>query len=141
MNETIAQSIKRFKFQLPKDIMASIYKLVAERRDRNQSMRRKRNTRNINLFKDSLDDVEFRRPTLYRNQTFRQRTVSDQQTRQELQVPTLPSIGMRRPTSDVLMINIKNQVKDVDMKIDKLTKRIDELSKCFFKFKSELNKK
>lgn len=121
--------------------MAKIYKLVAERRDRNQSMRRKRNTRNINLFKDSLDSVEYRRPALYRNQTFRQRTVSDQQPRQELQIPIAPSIGMKRPTSDISTINIKNQIKDVDTKVDALAKKIDELTKSILKLKIELNKK
>lgn len=118
--------------------MASIYKLVAERRDRNQSMRRKRQVRNINLFKDSIDDVEYRCQPLYRNQTLRQRTVSDQNTRNgTLRPRTNTVVGIRKSTNDVLMINIKNQVKDVDAKVEALSKKLDELTKCI---KQELNK-
>ena len=122
--------------------MTSIYKLVAERRDRNQSMKRKRNNRNINLFKDSIDEVHYRQPALYRNNTFRQRTVSDQPPGKELKLPLAPSTtNARRPTNDILMINIKNQIKDVDTKVDVLTKKIDELSNSIIKLKMEMNKK
>lgn len=123
--------------------MASVYKLVAERRDRNQSMRRKRNARNINLFKDSLEEVEYRRPALNRNNTFRQRTVSDQNHGQDLLRPRNNTVvGIRKSSNDVLMINVKNQLKDVDSKLEVLTKKIDELAKCFVAFKSlELNNK
>jgi len=117
--------LKLFFFQIPKDIMASIYKLVAERRDRNQSIKRRRNNRNINLFKDSIEEVQFRRPEMYRNATVRHRTVSDQQTIPDSLPP--PGPAFRRPTSDILMVNIKNQIKDVDVKVDALTKKLDEL--------------
>lgn len=121
--------------------MTSIYKLVAERRDRNQSMRRKRNNRNISLFKDSIEDVQYRQPSVYRNSTFRQRAVSDQVPGQHLKLPQVPNVPARRPTSDILMINIMNQVKDVDTKVDALAKKIDELSKSIIKLNAELNKK
>ena len=121
--------------------MTSIYKLVAERRDRNQSMRRKRNTRNINLFKESIEDVEYRRPGLNRNQSYRQRTVSDQPTGRELPIPPTLNLGNRRPTNDLLLANIKNQVKDVETKVDSLTKKLDEMSNNIFLLKMELNKK
>lgn len=42
--------------RLPKDIIVSIYKLVAERRDRNQSIRRKRREQNFNFFTRSFDE-------------------------------------------------------------------------------------
>jgi hypothetical protein len=122
--------------------MAKIYKLVAERRDRNQSMRRKRKDRNINLFKESIDsEVEYRRPTLYRNVTMRQRTVSDQQPGRDLQLPPFSGASSRRPSYDLLMANIKNQVKEVDTKVDSLTRKIDELSNSILVMKLELNKK
>lgn len=42
--------------RLPKDIVVSIYKLVAERRDRNQSIRRKRRENNFSFFTRSFDE-------------------------------------------------------------------------------------
>lgn len=122
--------------------MASIYKLVAERRDRNQSMKRKRKDRNINLFKESIEEIQYRRPILHRNLTMRQRTVSDQPPGQELPPSAIaaPS-SIRRPTSDVTIFNIKNQVKDVDTKIDLLSRKIDELAKSIIMLKQEVNKK
>lgn len=123
--------------------MASIYKLVAERRDRNQSMKRKRNSRNINLFKDSIEEqVQYRRPALYRNYTYRQRAVSDQPPGRETQ-PPLPLVSsIRRPASnDIAMVNVKNQIKDVDTKVESLNKKIDELTKCIASLRNELNKK
>jgi hypothetical protein len=119
--------------------MASIYKLVAERRDRNQSIRRKRKDRNINLFKDSIEEVQYRQPTLYRNLTLRTRTVSDQPPIQDLQLPPNPS--GRKPTTDVFTINVKSQIKDLDTKVETLTKKIDELSHSILCLKYELNKK
>lgn len=41
--------------RLPKDLIISIYKLVAERRDRNQSMKRKKREQNFNYFSRSID--------------------------------------------------------------------------------------
>lgn len=120
--------------------MASIYKLVAERRDRNQSMRRKRKERNMFMFKDSIEEVEFRRPALQRNFTQRQRTVSDQPPFQGLQLP-VPPLPARRPTYDPLLLNVKNQIKNVDTKVDALTKKVDDLSKCIKILHTELNKK
>jgi hypothetical protein len=118
--------------------MASIYKLVAERRDRNQSIKRKRNNRNINLFKESIDEVQYRRPTLYRNATLRSRTISDQPQVNDLQVPFEP----RRGTNELgPMNNFKNQINNVDTKVDALVKKIDELSSSIASLKAELNKK
>lgn len=42
--------------RLPKDIVVNIYKLVAERRDRNQSIRRKRREQNFSFFTRSFDE-------------------------------------------------------------------------------------
>lgn len=120
--------------------MASIYKLVAERRDRNQSIKRKRNNRNMNLFKDSIEEVEYRRPNLYRNLTLRSRTVSDQSQGQDLQLPPVP-LGPRRATTELPMNNVRNQIKDIDSKVDALVKKIDELSNNFALLMTELNKK
>lgn len=121
--------------------MTSIYKLVAERRDRNQSIRRKRNNRNMNLFKDSIEEVQYRRPALNQNITFRQRTVSDQPPGKDLGLPSDSNIRSRRPTSDILVVNIKNQIKSVETKVDTLTKKIEELSNSVIALKTEINLK
>lgn len=113
--------------------MASIYKLVAERRDRNQSIKRKRNNRNINLFKESIENVEYRRTPLYRNATLRSRTFSDQ--------PPQAPFGSRRGTNELPMTNIKSQINNVDSKVDTLVKKIDDLTKAIAELKIELNKK
>jgi hypothetical protein len=120
--------------------MASIYKLVAERRDRNQSIKRKRNNRNINLFKDSIEEVQYRRPTLYRNLTLRTRTVSDQPHGHDLSLPPV-LMGSRRGTNDLPMTSIKSQINAVDSKVDTLVKKIDELSNNIATLKMQLNKK
>jgi hypothetical protein len=118
--------------------MGSIYKLVAERRDRNQSIKRKRNNRNINLFKESIEEVEFRRPQqLYRNATFRSRTVSDQPHANDLQVP----FASRRGTNEFPMSSFKSQIGKVDTKVDALVKKIDEMSKSIAELAEKLNKK
>lgn len=120
--------------------MASIYKLVAERRDRNQSMKRKRKDRNINLFKESIEEVQYRRPILQRNLTMRQRTVSDQPGQDLPPAGVSALVSNRRPTSDVTIFNIKNQVNDINTKVDSLSKKIDELAKSIIMLKKEINK-
>lgn len=120
--------------------MASIYKLVAERRDRNQSIKRKRNNRNINLFKDSIEEIQYRRPALYRTATMRYRTVSDQPQPNDLQLPPVP-FGPRRATNELPSFNIKNQIKNVESKVDNLLKKVDEMSNSIAALKMELNKK
>lgn len=117
--------------------MTSIYKLVAERRDRNQSIKRKRSNRNINLFKDSIEEVQYRRPTLSRNNATTERAVSDQPPREQM----LRFASVRRPTNDIVMMNVKNQIKDVDTKVDALTKKVDELTKVLLSLRNDLNKK
>jgi hypothetical protein len=120
---------------IPKDIMASIYRLVAERRDKNQSIRRKRNTRNLNLFKESVEEIQLRRPPLSRTQTMmRQRTVSDQPFQRDSQRDSATlnhfppnSTSIRKQSNDIVMLNIKNQLKDVEAKVDVMSKRLEEI--------------
>lgn len=113
--------------------MASIYRLVAERRDRNQSLKRKRNTKNLNIFKDSIEEIQLRRPELNRAQSFRKRTASDQlampksnksQTQHDVE-----STGILKKTNDIFIVNVKNQLSDLNLKIDSLSKKIEEMSK------------
>lgn len=101
--------------------MTSIYKLVAERRDRNQSFRRKRNRKNLHIFKDSIDDkIEEEEEVVYRNnilRSLRNRTISDQPNNQDLmnRLPLQP-----RRSNDVALVNLRNQINDVNVKVDDL---------------------
>lgn len=99
--------------------MTSIYKLVAERRDRNQSFRRKRNRKNLHIFKDSIDD-KIEEEVVYRNnilRSLRNRTISDQPNNQDLmnRLPIQP-----RRSNDVALVNLRNQINDVNVKVDDL---------------------
>lgn len=99
--------------------MTSIYKLVAERRDRNQSFRRKRNRKNLHIFKDSIDD-KIEEEVVYRNnilRSLRNRTISDQPNNQDLmnRLPLQP-----RRSNDVALVNLRNQINDVNVKVDDL---------------------
>jgi hypothetical protein len=106
--------------------MTSIYRLVAERRDRNQSIRRKRSTRNLNFFKESVEEIQLRRPIFSRTLTMRQRTVSDQPYQRESN--PLPPQGIRKASNDIVLLNIKNQIREVEEKVDFLGKKMDELA-------------
>lgn len=116
--------------RIPKDIMTSIYKLVAERRDRNQSFRRKRNKKNLHLFKDSIDEkieeeVELRTNVL---RNLRNRTISEQPNQNVFSKIQLHP----KKSNDILLNNLRNQVNDVNVKVDNLQlfliERLNELS-------------
>lgn len=93
----------------------------------------------MNLFKDSIDEVQYRRPPLYRNHTLRQqRTVSDQSNDFQLQVPY--TFANRRSTNDLMITNIKNQVKELDTKVSQITNKIDVIMKSLSSMRSELQK-
>lgn len=122
--------------------MASIYRLVAERRDRNQSLKRKRNTKNLNIFKDSIEEIQLRRPEINRAQSFRKRTASDQPTmpksnKSQMQ-HDVESTGILKKTNDMFIVNVKNQLSDLNLKIDSLSKKIEDMSKIILP-KNELN--
>lgn len=93
------------EFQLPHEIMASIYKLVAERRDRNQRMKRNRKDWNVNL---SRGIVEKPQPGKY---------FVEQPKEPKLRTLSWPT---RRPTHIVL--------RNVNRKVDVLMNVVDELS-------------
>ena len=113
--------------------MVSIYRLVAERRDRNQSLKRKRNAKNLNIFKDSIEEIQLRRPEMNRAQSFRKRTASDQLTMPKSSKPQVQndrdSIGILKKTNDIFIVNVKNQLSDLNLKLDSLNKKIEEMSK------------
>lgn len=81
----------------------------------------------MNLFKDSIEEnVQFRRPQLYRNLTLRSRTVSDQPN--DLQVPTTTQpYANRRPSNDLMLMTLKNQIKELNAKVNDMSCKIDDI--------------
>jgi hypothetical protein len=100
--------------------MTSIYKLVAERRDRNQSIKRKRHKNNLFLFKDSIEEeaeVQIRQNIL---RNLRNRTVSEQPHADLF----LGLPGQSRKSCDIALTNLKNQINDLNNRVDNLTQSI-----------------
>ena len=135
-------------FQIPKDIMASIYKLVAERRDRNQSIKRRRNNRNMNMFKESIDEVEYRRPQpIYRSLISRQRTYSDLPLpNKNLPLKSVTQMSTKLKSIDNLTLaNLRTQIMEVDRKFEELnknvSKKLDTLTNNLILLTMEINKK
>lgn len=128
--------------------MASIYKLVAERRDRNQSIKRRRNNRNMNLFKESIEDVEYRRPQpIYRSLISRQRTYSDLPPLNK-NLPLKPSTQMStkmKSVDSLSLANLRTQIMEVDRKFEELnanvSKKLDTLTNNLILLTMEINKK
>ena len=129
--------------RIPKDIMMSIYKLVAERRDRNQSLKRKRNNRNLNLFKDSVDesrDIQYR-STMLKN--LRYRTVSEQPPLSEIS-STARQRNSQSQKRDLILADLSKQLVEINHKFDSvqqnMTNRLEDLSKQLNIIKLHLNK-
>lgn len=61
--------------RLPKDLVLNVYKLVAERRDRNQSMRRKKRDHNVSYMRSTMDEslrgVQLRKKSASSSHTLR----------------------------------------------------------------------
>lgn len=121
----------------------SIYKLVAERRDRNQSLKRKRNNRNLNLFKDSVDesrDIQYR-STMLKN--LRYRTVSEQPPLSEIS-STARQRNSQSQKRDLILADLSKQLVEINHKFDSvqqnMTNRLEDLSKQLNIIKLHLNK-
>lgn len=97
--------------RLPKDIVVSIYKLVAERRDRNQSIKRKRREQNLSYLprsyynSDSLRDVQIRNRATYVAGT---RSNSDNPTAQNLTPNIQPISGEMEQSMEMLKLHMQN---------------------------------
>ncbi|XP_059610570.1 transient receptor potential channel pyrexia [Phlebotomus argentipes] len=133
--------------RLPKDLMLSVYKLVAERRDRNQSMKRKRNSQNYNLFKDSINDktntVQLRKHTSQLNSNPRPKTVAENSRifyRNARSTPppiTLPQITDLDGDSN--KSNVSGIVERLEKMEEEMSKRFDEINRdiVFIKMRME----
>ena len=114
----------------------AIYKLVAERRDRNQSMKRKKYNKGLVFFKKSLDDkssdIEYRSPLKRHSKKI---TVSEQPPINDLK--NLPTEQQRRSIqsyeTDLSLTKMNKNLKCLNNKFDTLNitmaRKMDDLSK------------
>jgi hypothetical protein len=88
--------------------------------------------KNLSLFKDSIEEIQLRRPNSSRLQSFRQRTVSDQPNELK-QRNSMEHPGILKKPNDVFMINIKNQLNDLNLKFDDINKKLETISELLSK--------
>lgn len=111
--------------RLPKDLMLSIYKLVAERRDRNQSIRRKNHYRNMSFFEGSrrLNNLENEVETRKHSTNYlRYRTVSDNP---QVKINKPQNLRSNSADNDLLLKEILQKLENSQIV---LTKKLDEIS-------------
>ncbi|XP_055615460.1 transient receptor potential channel pyrexia [Toxorhynchites rutilus septentrionalis] len=112
--------------RIPKELITSIYKLVAERRERNQSMRRKRTYRNMQTFHEILEEEDA--VVTLRRQRFRNhaknRTVSE-----NIYAPVgrVSDPMAQRPFSGLQLKSIDDGQKQILKKLDELTKQVEAM--------------
>uniref|UniRef100_A0A182PFC5 Ion transport domain-containing protein n=1 Tax=Anopheles epiroticus TaxID=199890 RepID=A0A182PFC5_9DIPT len=111
--------------RIPRELITSIYKLVAERRERNQSIKRRRTYRNMQTFNNLLlDEVDGSAVTLRRKHC---KTVNKKRTTSEAPYGAMrpdtmpPGMPPARPPSGTL--------KTIEEGQKTILKRLDELSK------------
>lgn len=109
--------------RLPKDLMLSIYKLVAERRDRNQSIRRKNHYKNIfegsRRLNNLENEVEIRK---HSTNYLRYRTVSDNP---QVKINKPQNLRSNSADNDILLKEILQKLENSQIV---LTKKLDEIS-------------
>ncbi|GAB0088274.1 Transient receptor potential channel pyrexia [Sergentomyia squamirostris] len=135
--------------RLPKDLTLSIYKLVAERRDRNQSIKRKRNIQrmqNYSLFKESMNDklncVQLRKhhPASTLSNP-RPKTISDNsRIFQRNARSTPPPLTLHLNETDVERNSLKSIFEKLEKLEEEILKRFDEINRDILIIKMRIEK-
>lgn len=124
--------------RLPKEIVVSIYKLVAERRDRNQSIRRRKHEQNYNFFSrsfnyDSMKDVKIRN---HSSRVSGPRTVSD--------ISHQYSGKQKNLVTDNAAQTNKGNLAELTQKLTEFqevfAKKMDDISRELITIKTKMNK-
>uniref|UniRef100_A0A336MEW4 CSON014455 protein n=1 Tax=Culicoides sonorensis TaxID=179676 RepID=A0A336MEW4_CULSO len=134
--------------RIPRDIINSIYKLVAERRDRNQSIRRRKRRNNMSLFneyedsliKNTYSEIELRQtPTI---RAFRHHTMSDTPTG-TLQKPLLYDssstqyLKVSSDISDPSTPSLRKQIKVIIDTQDSILIKLNSIAKDISTIKNQ----
>lgn len=127
--------------RLPKDIVVSIYKLVAERRDRNQSIKRRKHEQNLNFFSRSFTNDSLLKGVKIRNHSNREsgpRTVSDNSQ----QIYSANQI--KKQNLDIFDNNNSQALKELSQKLTEFqeifTQKMEVLSRELLAVKTKINK-
>lgn len=127
--------------RLPRDLIVSIYKLAAERRDRNQSMRRRKKRNNFNLFneyQDNLKDTRNFSGIELRSPTSTIRGVRHYSETCETLKPCVPLIhhydtsfpvGTTTPTASTSLVGLQQQLKVIAETQESIMSKLALLSK------------
>ncbi|XP_052899834.1 transient receptor potential channel pyrexia [Anopheles moucheti] len=115
--------------RIPRELITSIYKLVAERRERNQSIRRRRTYRNMQTFNNFLlDEVDTTAVTLRRKHfktVNKKRTISDSPyggMRPDTMPPIVPA---HQPATGASLKTLEENQKTILKRLDELSKDLD----------------
>lgn len=100
------------------------------------------------MFKESLDDIEYRRPQpIYRSLISRQRTYSDLPSpNKNLPLKSVTQMSTKMKSIDNLTLaNLRTQIMEVDKKFEELnanvSKKLDTLTNNLILLTMEINKK
>lgn len=126
--------------RLPRDLIVSIYKLVAERRDRNQSIKRRKREENMTFFaqsfNDSFDRIRIRNHSSHetgaRNcvNSFRPQSVNNNQT-----CHLSPILDTRHPN-----IGADKEIHDMKIRVEEAARKMTELQEFLTKKFDDVHK-
>lgn len=132
--------------RLPKEIVFNIYKLVAERRDRNQSLKRRKQEQNLSFFARSFDHsfkgVKIRN---HSNHVPGPRTVSDNCQYLNPMTSSTATLTNKYLEFDKNIQTLKVQLLDVGFKLNEFqemfAKKMDDVTKELTIVKKKLDKR
>lgn len=134
--------------QLPEDIKLNIYKLVAERRDRNMSIRRRKFETNYSMFQRSLQrqtSTQRKEKTPMRNNATDYSKTTTRPEHEQLLRPrsatNVPNTLMGETDLATKLKNNVNGISDVRSEIQMLKTQVGELSEKLDKFTDTCGKK
>ncbi|XP_075160131.1 transient receptor potential channel pyrexia isoform X4 [Haematobia irritans] len=137
--------------QLPEDIKLNIYKLVAERRDRNMSIRRRKLESNYSMFQRSLqrqNSTKFNKEKSPNRNNVTDYCPSKTPTRSEhdqllrpRSATNVPNILMGETDLATKLKNYVNSISDVRSEIQMLKTQVNELAEKIDKFNDSCGKK
>ncbi|XP_034107752.1 transient receptor potential channel pyrexia [Drosophila albomicans] len=144
---TVRPNDPRDRSQLPEDIKLNIYKLVAERRDRNMSIRRRQFETNYHMFSRSLqrqkDNSESAQMQQQQQQLLGQQTPQDAKYATQTQFFQMNELLRPRSATNVpqqlrqeqeTIVKLKNQANDWRAEVQTLKEQLTQLSTKFDRF-------
>ncbi|ALC43922.1 pyx [Drosophila busckii] len=138
---TVRPNDPRDRSELPEDIKLNIYKLVAERRDRNMSIRRRQFENNYHMFSCSLQrkqqqqQQETPQPTQQLPAEQRYSNQAQQFQMHELLRPrSATNVPQQLRQEQQTIVKLKNEANDWRLELQQLKQQLNELTLKFDKF-------